>query len=178
MAFESVVYDQYPQAQDPFGYGGCKEFYNLGGGWGYDDEEEEGEDKILDGILDKKMDNKRWSGNWDDSSSSVLQNVNWVPDSSPEACTGGQRCHLHGEGSQPPPPPMEAPATTPGRRKRRRAKSCKNEEELEIKRMSHIAVERNRRKQMNAYLAVIRSLMPASYVQRHVALLQNGHGGV
>uniref|UniRef100_A0A0D3H1H4 BHLH domain-containing protein n=2 Tax=Oryza TaxID=4527 RepID=A0A0D3H1H4_9ORYZ len=32
--------------------------------------------------------------------------------------------------------------------------------------MTHIAVERNRRKQMNEYLAVLRSLMPASYVQR------------
>jgi hypothetical protein len=32
--------------------------------------------------------------------------------------------------------------------------------------MTHIAVERNRRKQMNEYLAVLRSLMPPSYVQR------------
>ncbi|CAI0454101.1 unnamed protein product [Linum tenue] len=32
--------------------------------------------------------------------------------------------------------------------------------------MTHIAVERNRRKQMNDYLALLRSLMPSSYVQR------------
>ncbi|GAU11546.1 hypothetical protein TSUD_345370 [Trifolium subterraneum] len=32
--------------------------------------------------------------------------------------------------------------------------------------MTHIAVERNRRKQMNEYLSVLRSLMPESYVQR------------
>ncbi|VVA95014.1 unnamed protein product [Arabis nemorensis] len=32
--------------------------------------------------------------------------------------------------------------------------------------MTHIAVERNRRKQMNEYLAVLRSLMPPSYAQR------------
>ncbi|KAI7752103.1 hypothetical protein M8C21_023114 [Ambrosia artemisiifolia] len=32
--------------------------------------------------------------------------------------------------------------------------------------MTHIAVERNRRKQMNEHLAVLRSLMPESYVQR------------
>uniref|UniRef100_A0A803KPB5 BHLH domain-containing protein n=2 Tax=Chenopodium quinoa TaxID=63459 RepID=A0A803KPB5_CHEQI len=32
--------------------------------------------------------------------------------------------------------------------------------------MTHIAVERNRRKQMNEYLNVLRSLMPESYVQR------------
>ncbi|KAL8162372.1 hypothetical protein V2J09_013861 [Rumex salicifolius] len=52
-----------------------------------------------------------------------------------------------------------------GRRKRRR-RSGKNKEEAENQRMTHIAVERNRRKQMNEYLAVIRSLMPPSYVQR------------
>lgn len=33
-------------------------------------------------------------------------------------------------------------------------------------RMTHIAVERNRRKQMNEHLAVLRSLMPGFYVQR------------
>ncbi|KAK3137873.1 hypothetical protein QOZ80_5AG0361560 [Eleusine coracana subsp. coracana] len=32
--------------------------------------------------------------------------------------------------------------------------------------MTHIAVERNRRRQMNEYLRVLRSLMPGSYVQR------------
>lgn len=53
-----------------------------------------------------------------------------------------------------------------GRRKRRRTRSSKNKEELENQRMTHIAVERNRRKQMNEYLGVIRSLMPESYVQR------------
>ncbi|KAK1601450.1 hypothetical protein QYE76_018636 [Lolium multiflorum] len=53
-----------------------------------------------------------------------------------------------------------------GRRKRRRARSVKNVEEAETQRMTHITVERNRRKQMNQYLAVLRSTMPASYVQR------------
>ncbi|PKI45586.1 hypothetical protein CRG98_033902 [Punica granatum] len=53
-----------------------------------------------------------------------------------------------------------------GRRKRRRVKSTKNREEIENQRMTHIAVERNRRKQMNEYLAVLRSLMPPSYSQR------------
>ncbi|MED6155399.1 hypothetical protein PIB30_004830 [Stylosanthes scabra] len=56
--------------------------------------------------------------------------------------------------------------TTTGRRKRRRTKTTKNKEEIENQRMTHIAVERNRRKQMNDYLAVLRSLMPPSYVQR------------
>ncbi|CAD5323994.1 unnamed protein product [Arabidopsis thaliana] len=35
-----------------------------------------------------------------------------------------------------------------------------------VQRMTHIAVERNRRKQMNEHLRVLRSLMPGSYVQR------------
>ncbi|KAA8525867.1 hypothetical protein F0562_007722 [Nyssa sinensis] len=54
-----------------------------------------------------------------------------------------------------------------GRKKRRRRpKVCKNKEEAETQRMTHITVERNRRKQMNEHLAVLRSLMPESYVQR------------
>ncbi|KAB1215989.1 Transcription factor bHLH96 [Morella rubra] len=54
-----------------------------------------------------------------------------------------------------------------GRRKRRRKpRICKNKEEAETQRMTHIAVERNRRKQMNEHLAVLRSLMPESYAQR------------
>ncbi|KAF3320721.1 transcription factor bHLH96-like protein [Carex littledalei] len=57
-------------------------------------------------------------------------------------------------------------AAVPARRKRRRAKVVKNKEEVENQRMNHIAIERNRRKQMNEYLAVLRSLMPPSYVQR------------
>ncbi|KAH9316254.1 hypothetical protein KI387_024881, partial [Taxus chinensis] len=52
------------------------------------------------------------------------------------------------------------------RRKRKRSKTCKNSEEVESQRMTHIAVERNRRKQMNEHLAVLRSLMPGSYIQR------------
>ncbi|XP_009785047.1 transcription factor bHLH96-like [Nicotiana tabacum] len=63
---------------------------------------------------------------------------------------------------------LEAADTSGGRRKRRRTArgSNKNREELENQRMIHIAVERNRRKQMNEYLTVLRSLMPSSYVQR------------
>ncbi|GLT73977.1 hypothetical protein SLA2020_458020 [Shorea laevis] len=54
-----------------------------------------------------------------------------------------------------------------GRKKRRRKpRVCKNKEEAETQRMTHIEVERNRRKQMNEHLAVLRSLMPESYVQR------------
>ncbi|KAF7139581.1 hypothetical protein RHSIM_Rhsim07G0180500 [Rhododendron simsii] len=48
----------------------------------------------------------------------------------------------------------------------RRSRSKKNMEEIESQRMTHIAVERNRRKQMNEYLSALRGLMPDSYVQR------------
>ncbi|XP_019186620.1 PREDICTED: transcription factor bHLH96-like [Ipomoea nil] len=52
------------------------------------------------------------------------------------------------------------------RQRKRRPRTKKNQEEIENQRMTHIAVERNRRKQMNDYLAVLRGLMPESYVQR------------
>nr|CAA8286859.1 Unknown [Brassica rapa]CAA8287826.1 Unknown [Brassica rapa]CAA8392443.1 Unknown [Brassica rapa]CAA8404120.1 Unknown [Brassica rapa] len=61
---------------------------------------------------------------------------------------------------------MESHPPLPQRRKRGRTRSNKNVEEIENQRMTHIAVERNRRKQMNEYLAVLRSLMPSSYAQR------------
>jgi Helix-loop-helix DNA-binding domain len=64
------------------------------------------------------------------------------------------------------PPASEAVAPEMRKRKRRRVKSVKNQEEVENQRMTHIAVERNRRRLMNEYLAVLRSLMPASYAQR------------
>ncbi|KAL0548031.1 hypothetical protein IC582_012470 [Cucumis melo] len=50
--------------------------------------------------------------------------------------------------------------------KRKRGRTVKTSEEVESQRMTHIAVERNRRKQMNEHLRVLRSLMPGSYVQR------------
>lgn len=52
------------------------------------------------------------------------------------------------------------------KKRRRRPKACKNKEEAETQRMTHITVERNRRKQMNEHLAVLRSLMPESYAQK------------
>eukprot|EP00249_Psilotum_nudum_P007400 c20530_g1_i1 orf=532-1947(-) len=52
------------------------------------------------------------------------------------------------------------------REKKKRSRACKNSDEVESQRMTHIAVERNRRKQMNEHLRVLRSLMPGSYVQR------------
>ncbi|KAK4266485.1 hypothetical protein QN277_027397 [Acacia crassicarpa] len=55
---------------------------------------------------------------------------------------------------------------TNNKSKRKRPRTIKTSEEVESQRMTHIAVERNRRKQMNEHLRVLRSLMPGSYVQR------------
>lgn len=55
------------------------------------------------------------------------------------------------------------------KKKRKRCRSsstAKKAEEAESQRMSHIAVERNRRRVMNDHLAALRSLMPPSYIQR------------
>ncbi|KAL5795920.1 hypothetical protein ACOSQ2_000740 [Xanthoceras sorbifolium] len=60
----------------------------------------------------------------------------------------------------------KSPPITRERRKRKRTKPTKNKEEVESQRMTHIAVERNRRRQMNDHLNTLRSLMPPSYVQR------------
>jgi hypothetical protein len=82
-------------------------------------------------------------------------------------------------GNAPAAGPMAAPAAqAPGaegesrvqqrgrRKRRRRQRSVRNAEDAENQRRTHIAVERNRRRQMNEYLAVLRSLMPESYVHR------------
>ncbi|KAG6420010.1 hypothetical protein SASPL_116524 [Salvia splendens] len=50
--------------------------------------------------------------------------------------------------------------------KRKRAKASKTSEEVERQRMTHIAVERNWRKQMDEHLQMLRALMPAYYVHR------------
>ncbi|EOA21128.1 hypothetical protein CARUB_v10001470mg [Capsella rubella] len=52
------------------------------------------------------------------------------------------------------------------KRKRKRTRAPKNKDEVENQRMTHIAVERNRRRQMNEHLNSLRSLMPSSFLQR------------
>ena len=60
----------------------------------------------------------------------------------------------------------KSPPIARERRKRKRTRPTKNKEEVENQRMTHIAVERNRRRQMNDHLNALRSLMPTSYIQR------------
>ncbi|XP_009373431.1 transcription factor bHLH96 isoform X1 [Pyrus x bretschneideri] len=148
MTLEAVVYPQ----EYPFSFG-CKDFYSFNGGGSW------GSDFISQ---DQQGNNEYWD--YCSSSPSLLQNVkDWDPNTSPEACTVDQSCQSGQHLSA-----MEAPPqlATTSRRKRRRTKSSKNKEEIENQRMTHIVVERNRRKQMNEYLAVLRSLMPQSYAQR------------
>lgn len=52
------------------------------------------------------------------------------------------------------------------RGKRRKTKPSKDIEEIENQRINHIAVERNRRRQMNEHISSLRSLLPPSYIQR------------
>ncbi|KAI3444346.1 hypothetical protein Pfo_001011 [Paulownia fortunei] len=52
------------------------------------------------------------------------------------------------------------------KRKRKRGSATGNKEEAENQRMTHIAVERNRRRLMNEHLTTLRSLMPPFFVQR------------
>jgi hypothetical protein len=57
-----------------------------------------------------------------------------------------------------------------GRHRRRRrtvpTKDARNVEHVETQQLSHIAAERNRRRQMNQYFATLRGLMPRSYARR------------
>ncbi|PWZ28372.1 Transcription factor bHLH96 [Zea mays] len=83
----------------------------------------------------------------------------------------------HRLSASPPPPAPSAAVAAPSsghgkaaaaarRRRRQRPKAVKNTEEVESQRRNHIAVERNRRRQMNEYLSVLRSALPPSYPQR------------
>nr|VDD27722.1 unnamed protein product [Brassica oleracea] len=69
--------------------------------------------------------------------------------------------------------PVKDPKTEDGaeakvkeKRKRKRTTTPKNKDEVESQRMTHIAVERNRRRQMNEHLNSLRSLMPPTFLQR------------
>lgn len=64
-------------------------------------------------------------------------------------------------------PVATEPASAGEKRKRKRPRRlARNVEEVESQRMTHIAVERNRRKLMNDHLGCLRALMPPSFVQR------------
>ncbi|GAV63197.1 HLH domain-containing protein [Cephalotus follicularis] len=146
MALEAVVYQQ-----DLFGFNG-KDLYNLvGGNWSYDHFGlEREEDK---GFLQSYL-----------QSSSPHSMVNELLHHQPTPSLDANNAN----GSTPnDSQQVDASADMQTRPKRRRSSnSRRNKEDIENQRMTHIAVERNRRKQMNDYLSILRSLMPDSYVQR------------
>ncbi|KAL3630504.1 hypothetical protein CASFOL_023488 [Castilleja foliolosa] len=151
---ESVIYQQ-----DPFyGYKDYDYNYNMGINGGYNNNNGFAHETLQEDNQNYNADHQNldFSGeNWDSPPPH-----NTGSSSSEVTCGGGDGFFAGGE-------VVYAPnQAAPGRRKRRRVKSMKNKEEMENQRMTHIAVERNRRRQMNDYLAVLRSLMPPSYAQR------------
>lgn len=144
MALETIVFQQ-----DPFtSTYGCKDLYAM------DDSDGVYLSHFNDPKNQQQMDstNSTWNSPPDSSVAQSCVKEYYSPEN--EVSTDAFFA-----GTYPP------PATT-CRRKRRRIKASKNKEEVENQRMTHIAVERNRRKQMNDYLALLRSLMPPSYAQR------------
>ncbi|ESQ27972.1 hypothetical protein EUTSA_v10018867mg [Eutrema salsugineum] len=159
MALEAIVYPQ-----DPFSYISCKNFpfHDL---YFQQEEDRDPQDTKNNIKLGQELEQEQrlasinYDGNKSGESDVYIYNeedLQWPRDDL-----------LYGSAvdTENQPPPSDV-ATGGGRRKRRRMRSSKNKEEIENQRMTHIAVERNRRKQMNEYLAVLRSLMPPSYAQR------------
>ncbi|EOY11417.1 PREDICTED: transcription factor bHLH94 [Theobroma cacao] len=168
MALDAVVFPQ-----DLFGYN-SKDLYSLlGGNWSYDFGLEKQEERVCfdHHFPDNQTPetNSFLHGDWSNSSSPPSMVPPHFgdhhrlhhPNSSSDATNNANGSTNGGE-----PSALDTSTTTSTRAKRRRSKSRKNKEEIENQRMTHIAVERNRRKQMNEYLSVLRSLMPESYVQR------------
>ncbi|KAE8675367.1 Transcription factor bHLH94 [Hibiscus syriacus] len=156
MALEAVVFQQ-----DLFGFSG-KELYSLlGGSLSYEQDIED----------DKHFHHCNQTS--DDANASFVNGDYWVSSSSPTSMaplphfSDATNNNVNRSSSDVIDDSAAAAfETTSSRPKRRRLKTRKNKEEIENQRMTHIAVERNRRRQMNEYLSVLRSLMPESYVQR------------
>ncbi|XP_062018923.1 transcription factor bHLH94-like [Rosa rugosa] len=138
MTLEAVVFQP-----DPFSCGNCLEgsrSWDHGFGFGGDDDQQE----------------KGYAQH------DILNNGNIVGQGLMGYCSPSQvRIQSVNTGNS-----FSSPMATTGQRKRRRTRNIKNKEEVETQRITHIAVERNRRKLMNDYLAALRSMMPASYAQR------------
>ncbi|KAE8660230.1 Transcription factor bHLH94 [Hibiscus syriacus] len=133
MALEAVVFQQ-----DLFGYSN-KELYGL-----------------LGGNLSYEEDNHLlyYNQTSDDANTSFVNGDYWVSSSSPTSMATNN--NVNGSSSVVVDDSAAAFETvTSSRPKRRRLKTRKNKEEIENQRMTHIAVERNRRRQMNEYLSVL-----------------------
>ncbi|KAL8127500.1 transcription factor bHLH94-like [Apium graveolens] len=149
MALETIVFQK-----DPFtSTYGCKDIYAI----------DDSEGAYYKGVMLSHFNDSKNQQNMDST------NITWISPPNSSVAQSYAKDYYSPEnevstdafftGTYPPP-------ATAYRRKRRRIKASKNKEEVENQRMTHIAVERNRRKQMNDYLALLRSLMPPSYAQR------------
>ncbi|KAL5068705.1 hypothetical protein RYX36_019592 [Vicia faba] len=157
MALEAVVY---PQIQDPFGYG-IKDFYNfnfnnVAAKEQLQEQLQEQGQRSFSFVENQAENHYPYYGDWNNNSSTFCsQHLNEVQETTTDPSSNNTQNLDTSTSIDTVVPP-----------KRRRARSRKNREEIENQRMTHIAVERNRRKQMNEYLSVLRSLMPDSYIQR------------
>ncbi|CAL5365266.1 unnamed protein product [Camellia sinensis] len=148
MALETVVFQQ-----DPSSYNSCKDFTMIG------IEEEEEEEKFNDVIK---------------SCETIPVDKNNRIESPPRPCSSmaqSMKEYCERETKSSSPEVCTTATAAPGRRKRGRGGSNKSmkkkdKEEMEKQRMAHITVERNRRKQINNYLSLLRSFMPPSYSLR------------
>ncbi|CAA7395149.1 unnamed protein product [Spirodela intermedia] len=151
MALEAVVFPS-----ESFNHGGRDLCTVTGGTWGYDFGAL-GEGETLAAPPGCGVGDGGGGAAAEMGQEPERRRTNWVVSSPSPDDGGGEVAVFAGDGGA---------AEGNGRRKRRRARTCKNREDVENQRMTHIAVERNRRKQMNQYFSVLRSLMPLSYVQR------------
>ncbi|KAE8678155.1 Transcription factor bHLH94 [Hibiscus syriacus] len=142
MGLEAVVFQQ-----DLFNYSNRYLYSLLGGNSSYEDKHFSHHNQTSDEANNDFVNGGYWVSSSSPTSVEATNNGN-----------GSSSCVVDGL--------AVAVETTSTRPKRRRLRTRKNKEEIENQRMTHIAVERNRRRQMNEYLSVLRSLMPESYVQR------------
>lgn len=153
MALEALVFNQVP-------FNECKDFHTLLG-VGHLSNECTQNDQILENRLNEKTLNVKRLDEYNSSSSISAKDLDTVFSSSENYCNAND--DINGLLNSVIFPKMEANI---GRRKRRRTRITKNNDEVENQRMIHIVVERNRRKQMNDHLKLLRSMMPPTYVQR------------
>ncbi|KAH7520498.1 hypothetical protein FEM48_Zijuj08G0150200 [Ziziphus jujuba var. spinosa] len=167
MALETAIFQA-----DPFSSHGYKDFHTSLGGVGTWSHAAAAAAAAYTGGLEKVDTDQDLDMIWNCSpnSSLPLQSFNNDPadtiSSSAENFSGSNNNGYVVGGTVVSPVKSTVTTTITGRRKRRRTRSIKNKEDVENQRMTHIAVERNRRRQMNDYLSVLRSMMPSSYVQR------------
>ncbi|KAL6225130.1 hypothetical protein ACLB2K_003982 [Fragaria x ananassa] len=157
MALESVVFQSDPSSYGNF-LGGSRS-WDHGFGFGGDDDHHQEEGYAQHDMVSNVNTVGQGLTGYCTPSPVVKQSVyndNSNSNSKPETCTDNFNSHNS----------FSSPIAVAGRRKRRRTRNIKNKEEVESQRITHIAVERNRRKLMNDYLSVLRSMMPASYSQR------------